>query len=146
MPGYVTQTFGNLDLVANDAKWRMLAIGQLIRERPRSDVVFENGSGSGDLLAYSHEHSPRFPTRFRVGGTSTADLRANVASIYNTLASAVAYQTTLAGSPVDYVEQHGDDGTTQVWEIVRYENYSEDWGLFGKRLVFINVDLVLTQQ
>lgn len=146
MPGYVTQLLGGLNLVANDHKWRMLAVGQLIRNRPREEVMFVNGADSGDLLAYSVQRSDVWPTRMLVRGTSTADLRANVGSVQATLASAVAYQTTLAGSPVDYVEQHGDDGTTQVWELINFQNYSEDWVEFGFKRVYINVDLVLSQQ
>lgn len=143
---YVTETFGALDLAGNPRKWKILAIGQLLRNTPREEVGFVNGADSGDLLAYSVQRSDVWPTRFLVGGTSTADLRTNLASLKATLASAVAYQTTLAGAPVDYSWQFGDMGTTEVWEIVNFRNYQEDWRELGFHRIYVDFDLVVTQQ
>lgn len=142
---YVTHTLGALDFVSQDAKFRVLGVSQLIRNRPRDQISFQNGADSGDLLAYSAQRSDSWPFALLIRGTSSADLHANVGSVQATLASAVAYQTTLSGSPVDYVYAFGDSGTI-TYEVVRFDNYREDWTEMGFNRVRAMFDLVLTQQ
>ena len=142
---YTRQMFGSLDCVVNDRKWRILGASRLIRERPREDVQHVNGADSGDLLAYSVQRSDVWPFEILIRGTSQADLNANVGSVQATLAAAVAYQTTLSGSPVDYEYVFGDSGTI-TFEIVNFRNYREDWTEMGFNRVRAMFDLVLTQQ
>lgn len=142
---YVTHTLGNLNLT-QDAKYRPLMVGMGNYGFPREQDSFVNATDSGDLIAYDVQRSPVWPFAFLVRGTSTTDLRANVTALRNTLGSAVLYQTTQSGSPVDYVWRFGDMGTTEVWEVVSFRNYREDWTELGFNRVKVSVDLVLTQQ
>lgn len=143
--GYTRHQIGNLDTVTHDRKWRVLGVSQLIRNRPREDIQHVNGADAGDLLAYSVQRSDVWPFEVLIRGTSTADLHANVGSMQATLASAVAYQTTLSGSPVDYEYVFNDSGTI-TFEIVNFRNYREDWTEMGFHRVRAYFDLVLTQQ
>jgi hypothetical protein len=142
---YITHTLGALNLT-QISKWKPLMVGMGNYGFPREQDSFVNATDGGDLVAYDVERSPVWPFAFLVGGTSTTDLRANIAALRNTLGSAVLYQTTQSGAPVDYVWRFGDMGTTEVWEVVNFKNYREDWRELGFNRVTVNVDLVLTQQ
>lgn len=145
MPGYVSHTLGALNLMTIN-KWKPLLVGMAGRDFPREQDSFVNGTDGGDIVAYDVERSPSWPFVFLVRGTSTTDMNTNLAALRNTLGSAVAYQMSGSGTPIDYVWRFGDMAAVETWEVTNFRNYREDWRELGFNRVTVNVDLVLAQQ